>query len=162
MDPVDLAAAVAARYDEVAAAYRQLLAVAGKIKERLLAGEADLVQSLLTEQTDLMAAVDRCNEAVAPLRRELAACYGYSDLTLGLLSTLPDPPPPLAKAGQAMRRVAGLLEELASIYEGNQQLLQERLGLVRTEQAALVRGKSAIQAYREAGPSEARFVDRRS
>ncbi|MDI6869883.1 MAG: flagellar export chaperone FlgN [Bacillota bacterium] len=162
MEPAQLAEAVVARYEEEAAAYRTLLALAGRIKEHLLAGEFDRLQGLLADQAELTSTIERCNEAVAPLRRQLAGCYGYPDLTLGLLSTLKKPAAPLARVGEAMRQVAGLLEDLAAVYTENQKLLEERLGAVRSEQASLARGKSAVRAYQGAAGQESRFVDRRS
>lgn len=162
MEPTELAAAVAARYQEQATAYRSLLDLARRIKGHLVAGETDQVQGLLPQQLELMATVDLAGEALTPLRRQLGAAYGHPDVTLALVESLDHPAPPLKQAGEAMRQVADLLQELSALYAENQKLLTERLGAVRSEQGALARGKSAVQAYRGPGSDESRFIDKKS
>lgn len=162
METLALADVVVAGYEKEAALYRRFLAVAQAIEKRLVAGEVERAQGLLAEQAELTSAIDQCNEAIEPLRRQLAACYGHPDLSMGLLSTLSQAPPPLARAGEAMRQVAELIKHLAAAFDRNQRLLRERLGAVRSEQAALTRGRSAVEAYRAIAPTDPRFVDRRS
>ena len=162
MEQEELARAVVAKYEEETAIYEQLLALAGRVKTHLLAGEVELVQGLLGEQARLVAVIDRCGQESEPLRRRLAGDFGYPDLTLGLLSKLTEPKPPLARVAGAMRKVARLLRELNAIHGENQRLLEERLGAVRAERANLARGKNAVQAYRAPVAGESRFVDRRS
>jgi hypothetical protein len=162
VEPKELAAAVIARYDEQAAAYHSLLEVAGQIRRHLQDDQLDKVQELFSRQVELMAAVDAAGEKLAPLRRQLGACFGHPDLTLALLQTVETPPALLREVGEAMQRVAALLSDLSPLYADNQQLLQERLGTVRSEQATLVRARSAVQAYRGPSREESRFVDKKS
>lgn len=162
MERDGLAQAVAAKYEEEAAVYEQLLALAGRVRTHLLAGEVELVQGLLGEQARLVAVIDRCGQQLEPLRRRLAGDFGYPDLTLGLLTQMAQPEPSLARVAGAMRKVARLLRELNGLHGENQKLLEERLGAVRAEQASLARGKDAVRAYRAPGAGESRFVDRRS
>lgn len=163
MDRADLAAEVVARYEEQLSLYRSLLAVAGKIAEHLRAGGGEeQLASFLAEQGRLTEAIDRAEQAIAPMRRKLAEAHGHPDLTLGLLSTLDEPPAPLQQAGAVMRRVAAVLQDLQAAFAENGKLMEERLGAVRSQQASLSRAKCAVQAYRRTSPDDPRFLDRRS
>lgn len=165
MTPGEMVATLETKYQEELTAYRELLTVAARVREKLEAGQEDEIEPLLAEQAALTAAVDRLEEVIRPLRRSAGESYRYRDLTLAVVrQEVKKGNPSLRPLSKVMEDVAVTLHDLAEVYAENKQVLEARLSSIRAEQIELGRAKRAAQAYQAPGGGETapRFLDKRS
>ncbi len=116
---------------------------------------------LLAERHRAMERIEESQGEIEQIKKDLEKA-GLEEITLGALSARGASPKKMEKLEELIGELQSLLKEITLLDNKSQELLEEKLGGIKSKMEGVKVGRKASQAYNNAGTQmEGFFIDRR-